>query len=332
MQRTQRSISHCSLKKVLSDHHLIRKGEGVVVGVSGGIDSMVLLDMLSRLKEEMHLKLTVAHVNHGLRGKASDGDERLVRATAKRLKIGFRSARWKPPASGNIQDKARRFRYDLFRSVARNSHASCIVTAHNQDDQAETVLLHLVRGSGVKGLCGMEWATKDTVRIARPLLAFSRAQIEDYAKRRKLRFAHDATNDRTKYARNFLRHEVLPVLATLNPRIKESLADVACVLKDCNRALSDVSRAFAEEFLSHAKGRIVWVREPFIKLPRAIRREVLIHAYEKLCGHRTDLNSDQIRKMESISEGERTTAKYMLPGRARFSRANDILSIHLING
>lgn len=309
----------------------MKKGESVVVGVSGGVDSMVLLHMLDRLKEDLRLKLTVAHINHNLRGRASDSDEKLVRETSKKLGLEFRAVRWKPPVSGNIQDSARKFRYDFFRSVAKDVHATCIATAHNQDDQAETVLLHLVRGSGVKGLSGMEWATKDQVKIVRPLLAFDRAAIEGYAKKRRIRFAHDATNDKTKYTRNFLRHEVLPLLASLNPRIKESLADVACVLKDCDRALYDVSQAFAADFLREAKNRIVWVRGPFIRLPRAIRRQVLILAYEKLSGHRTDLNSDQIKRMESISEGERTNATYMLPGGVRFSRSKDILSIHFIN-
>lgn len=323
----QRSISHSSLEKILTEHRLVRKGEGVVIGVSGGVDSMVIADLFSQIAKSWRLKLTLAHVNHTLRGAASDADEELVRKTAKKLKLPFRSVQWKPPVRGNVQDAARRFRYEFFRSVANDVSASCIATAHNRDDSAETLLLHLIRGSGVKGMSGIEWSSNDNIRIIRPLLAFHRNQIEDYAKKRRIKFAHDASNDKTKYTRNFIRHKIIPALESLNPCVRESLADAAGTIGECNKALDQVAHAFAKEFLRTGKAKIVWNREPYLNMPTAIRRHVLILAYERLKGDRTNLNSDQIEHMEAISRGTRPSARYMLPGGLEFCRTHDFLEL-----
>lgn len=331
MPKMQKSISHSSLEKILTEHRLVRKGEGIVIGVSGGIDSMVLAHLFSQIAKPWRLRLAIAHVNHALRGRASDADEDLVRKTAKNLNIPFRSIAWKPPARGNIQDAARRFRYDFFRSVAEDVKAKRIATAHNRDDQAETLLLHLIRGSGVKGLSGIDWSTNDDVKIIRPLLAFPRNQIESYAQKRKIKFAHDASNDTTKYTRNFLRLKILPALESLNPCVRESLADAAGAIRECGRALDEVAHAFAKEFLRTAKGKIVWNREPYLHLPTAIRRHVLITTYEKLKGDRTNLNADQIEHMETISKGTRPAARYMLPGKIEFRRTNNLIYIQSIN-
>jgi tRNA(Ile)-lysidine synthase len=331
MPTMQNNISRSSLEKILTEHRLVRKGEGVVIGVSGGVDSMVLAHLFSEIAKAWRLKLTFAHVNHGLRGRASDADENFVRDAARKLSASFCTTRWKPQARANIQDAARRFRYDFFLSVAKDAGAARIATAHNLDDQAETLLLHLIRGSGIKGMSGIEWSTGGDVKIIRPLLAFDRNRIEAYAEKKKIRYAHDASNDTTKYTRNFVRHKILPALESLNPRVRESLADAALAIRDCSRALDDVARAFAKEFMRHAKGKIVWNREPYLHLPCAIRRHVLITAYEGLKGNRANLNSDQIGHAETISMGTRPSARYMLPDRIEFRRTGELLSIQSTN-
>lgn len=329
MPKMQNSISHSSLETILTEHRLVKKGEGVVIGVSGGVDSMVLAHLFSQIAKAWRLKLTFAHVNHCLRGKASDADENFVRDTAKKLGASFRSVRWKRPPCGNVQDAARRFRYDFFTRVADKVGAARIATAHNRDDQAETLLLHLIRGSGIKGMAGIEWSTGD--KIIRPLLAFHRRQIESYAQKRTIEFVHDASNDQTKYSRNFIRHKVFPVLESLNPCVRESLADAARTIRDCNSALDEIASAFTKEFLRLAKGKIVWNRDPYLHLPTAIRRHVLIMAYEKLKGDRMNLNADQIEHTETISKGTRPSARYMLPGRIEFRRTRSLLSIQSTN-
>ncbi len=327
----QKIISHSSLEKVLAAQGIVRKGESVVVGVSGGADSMVLLDLFSRIAKRWSLSITVAHVNHGLRGRASVNDMELVRKTALKMGFPFEVAKWKAPERGNLQDAARKFRYAFFKKVARRAGAQSIAIAHTKDDQAETVLLHLVRGSGLAGMAGMEWAGHGRPRVIRPLLGFHRSQIERYAKSRNIRFAHDSSNDRTKYSRNYVRHNVLPLLETLNPAVRKSLADTACVIRECVKALDDVTGAFADEFLREGKRKIAWNRDPYIRLPAAIRSNVLILAYERLKGDRADLLSDHIRRMESISMGKRGCARYMLPGRIAFHRTHGLISLECLN-
>jgi len=316
-----------TFEKNLIEHHLLRKGERIVIGVSGGIDSMVLLDLLYRLSKPWRLEVAVAHVNHGLRGKASDADEALVRRVSLKLNLGFSAIRWNAPSRDNIQDAARRFRYDFFRNVAKKIKARSIATAHNRDDQAETLLLHLIRGSGIKGLSGIMRSHGDETKIIRPLLDFSREHIEKYAQKRRIVYHEDITNQKTTYRRNFIRNKIFPILKTINPRIKETLADTAFTLQDTERALHRVAQEFAKEFFRSGKGRIIWNRTHFIELPTAIRRHVLILAYETLCGDRTNLNSDQILHMDMISSGTKGSGRYRLPRGIEFCRTKDIISI-----
>ncbi len=331
MPKMQNSISRSSLEKILAEHRLVKKGEGVVIGVSGGVDSMVLAHLFSQIAKPWRLKLAIAHVNHSLRGSASDADEALVRRAAAKLGIPFRTAKWKRPKSGNIQDAARRFRYDFFRSVAKKMEFAHIATAHNRDDQAETLLIHLIRGSGTKGMSGIDWSNEDEIKVIRPMLAFHRGQIESYAKRRKIKFAHDSSNDSVKYTRNFVRLKILPVLESLNPSVRKSLADAAKTIRECHNALDEVATAFAKDFLRAGKNKIAWNREPYLHLPTAIRRHVLILAYEKLKGDRINLNADQIEHMETISKGRTPAARYMLPGRYEFQRTGNLITIQRIN-
>jgi len=316
-----------AFEKKLTEYSLLKKGEGIVVAVSGGVDSMVLMDLLRRLQATWHFDLTIAHVNFGLRGKASNADEELVRNEAIRSKFPFKVARWKRPQRVNLQDAARQFRYDFFRQVADKTQASYIATAHNRDDQAETVLMHLIRGSGVKGLLGMSPIAGENPKIIRPLLFFSRCQIEEYAKKKKVSFAEDKTNRKLIYKRNLIRHNVLPMLEKLNPCVKESLADVAMFLRDYDEAIDVVAYEYVQEFFRAGKNTVTWNRSHFIELPNAIRRRVLVMAYEGICGNRANLNSDQIEHMDKLSTGKKHTSRYMLPGHLQFSRLSDLLSI-----
>lgn len=316
----------------LIEHELVKKGDAVLIAVSGGVDSMVLLNLLGRLKKKWRLDISVAHVNHNLRGRQSDRDEELVQNTCRKLAVPFYCAQWKAPKRGNIQDAARHFRYDFFTSAAKKAGGSLVATAHHGDDQAETVLLKMVRGSGIKGISGISWSSRaKDVNIIRPLLLFGKRDIERYAKKFGLPFAHDKSNDKTYYLRNKIRHNVLPLLEKINPRVRESLKDIAMSLQTNFAAIEIVARTFAHEYFTQTEDKIMWSRGPFLRLPTAIRRQVLIEAFEKLNGSRTDLNADQIGRMESISKGTKSSAKYMLPQKSQFQRLKDLLCIRSIN-
>jgi len=271
--------------KQVRDGGLISKGDRLVVGLSGGIDSVVLLDVLSRLKEELGLYIAVAHVNYGLRGKESERDERFVKGMAKRYGIHCVIARPKAKIiSENLQNTARNFRYGFFLKIAQKVKAEKMAVAHNSDDQAETMLLHLIRGSGLKGLGGMEPARElaKGFSVVRPLLSTTREDIVRYVKERKLKFVEDRTNKTKKYSRNIVRHNILPLLKKHNPNIIGHLCKTAAILRDEDAALDEIChsrgglsspRSLSPHVASRERGSLVrnCVRDIFPPIQRGGR-------------------------------------------------------------
>lgn len=208
----------------------------IVVGVSGGVDSVVLSHLVKgRLKRISPARLHLAHLDHGLRGKDSIGDAEFVAtfakklgvtATVERIAVGELAGR----EGRNLEAVARRERYDFFLRVARTVGAGFVATGHTQSDQAETVLLRLLRGASPDGAAGIlpERALGDgAVRVIRPLLDVTRADILDYADRHGIEFREDATNADLSFARNRLRHDILPRLEGINPDAVGRLAGFA---------------------------------------------------------------------------------------------------------
>ena len=218
----------------------VRREERLLVAVSGGVDSVVLLDVLVRLQSRLGLRLHVAHVHHGLRGKAADGDAAFVVADAARRDLGASVCRLDPAErrrGESMQAWARAARYACLDAVAARVRASRIAVAHTMDDQAETLLLHLLRGTGPRGLAGIPPVRH---QILRPLLGVSRPEIEAYATARHLSYRIDASNASDLYLRNRVRHHLLPLLAKeYNPRIVASLAALAALMREDESALAE---------------------------------------------------------------------------------------------
>ena len=200
----------------------------IVVGVSGGVDSVVLL----RLFHEAGFAVTACHVNYGLRGAESDGDEAFVRALAEELGLPVRVRRVELPEEGNRQEAARDERYAFFRETAEAEGAETVAVAHHQNDQAETVLLNLFRGTGPHGLAGMPasrpLAQDSPIQLIRPLLGWPRADIEALARERGWAWREDASNASDTYRRNWLRNQVLPLIEKeFGEGVSRRIADVA---------------------------------------------------------------------------------------------------------
>lgn len=317
-----------SLKKFVADKGLISDGDKIVVAVSGGIDSMVLLDLLCRFAASHSLEIVAVHVNHALRGRDSDRDEKLVRDRSLHYGIPCVTARRKP-TGGNVQDCARRIRYDFLKRTAERCLANSIAVAHHMDDQAETVLIHLLRGAGLRGLAGMRPLAKvGETSLIRPLLETPRSEIEAYAKDRRIPYRDDRTNAGEKYLRNKIRHRLLPLLREFNPKIASHLASLADRLADDDEALELVAKISLGSILTNRpKAGLSFNREIFISLPASIRRRLLREAFVLANGDAKDLNSDQIEKMDHIALSPRGEASYRLPSRWRFERKGDLLSM-----
>lgn len=206
----------------------IEPGGRIVVGASAGLDSTVLL----RLLHGAGFSVTVCHVNYGLRGAESDGDEAFVRALAEELGLPVRVRRVELPEEGNRQEAARDERYAFFRETAEAEGAETVAVAHHQNDQAETVLLNLFRGTGPHGLAGMPasrpLAQDSPIQLIRPLLGWSRADIEALAKERGWTWREDASNASDTYRRNWLRNQVLPLIEEeFGEDVSRRIADAA---------------------------------------------------------------------------------------------------------
>lgn len=201
------------------------EGARLGVAVSGGADSVALLDILGRLGYRLH----ILHVNHQLRGRESDEDEQFVRQLGQQRGIPVEVLRAPPPSSGeNLEQALRRIRYAFFDQARRNLGLDRVATGHTLSDQAETVLLRLVRGAGVQGLCGIHPVTHRG--IIRPLLETGRDDVRSYLRQRELPWREDSSNDDLQLERNRIRREILPrIREALNPRVEEALARAAAL-------------------------------------------------------------------------------------------------------
>jgi tRNA(Ile)-lysidine synthase len=230
-----RSSLSRQLLQNLEEQKFVRPGDRVGVAVSGGADSVALLRLLLGLRKELGVVLSVLHFNHKLRGKASDADEHFVANLAAQHKLEFRSAsadvaKKAKKERANLEDTARRARYDYFRSLVDSGACTRIAVAHTADDQAETVLAHLLRGTGLAGLGGIHPRSGP---IFRPLLPLRRAQLRTYLRRKKQSWREDATNRDTKRMRARIRKKLLPLLERqFQPAIVEHLTSMANLARE----------------------------------------------------------------------------------------------------
>ncbi|MFV0565111.1 MAG: tRNA lysidine(34) synthetase TilS [Flavobacteriaceae bacterium] len=220
-----------------------------IIAVSGGIDSVVLTHLCHRLG----LNIALAHCNFNLRGADSDADESFVAQLAKNLNLEvfvqhFDTQTYAEKNKRSIQMAARELRYNWFRELAQQLRFNCVLTAHHADDNLETFLINFTRGTGLEGLTGIPEINGDFVR---PLLPFSRADIEQYAQQNNLKWAEDKTNSATKYLRNKLRHEVVPVLKEINPALLQSFSSTINHLSDSSFMVNESVDEFLNQAIAH---------------------------------------------------------------------------------
>ena len=228
------------LQNHLSEHFPFLTGKKLLLAVSGGIDSMVLVHLF----QKMDFEIALAHCNFQLRKEESLGDEQFLRdySDAENIQAFFTSFNTEAFAEDykiSIQVAARELRYKWFHELLETEHLDYVITAHHADDNLETFLIHLTRGTGLDGLTGIP---QQNGKIIRPLLDFSRVQIEEYAAKNHIQWREDSSNSSDKYLRNKLRHNVIPVLKELNPSLLQSFKNTTNYLQQANSMADDASR------------------------------------------------------------------------------------------
>jgi len=234
------------VRGTIAKHSMFGRGDTVVVGVSGGVDSMALLHVLVELRDEYALQLHVAHLNHGFRGEEADADAALVEAAAGDLRIPATVQKFDVPGFASrmrlgAQEAARNARYEFLEGVASRIGADKVATGHTASDQAETVLINLLRGSGALGLGGIPPVRG---RVVRPLIEVTKDEVWEFARRGGIACREDSSNAKSVYLRNLIRSRLLPLLAAeFNPQIVSVLARTAELLREDERHLQNDSEA-----------------------------------------------------------------------------------------
>lgn len=299
----------------ITRYNMFARGARIGVAVSGGADSMALLTLLAQLRRDWDLRLVVLHVNHGLRGEESEADESFTAAASEAIGIPFLRRRLNlRPAEGNMEERARNARNAWFAELIRAGEVDRVATGHTRDDQAETLLFRILRGTGPHGLSGILPVTKEG--LVRPLLETSRLELRDWLRSCGVRWREDSSNNDLSFARNRIRHELLPLLAReWNPRIVEALARLAALSAEDDDYLQEQSRAQLGELCrSEPDGALIVDCQRLAGLPGALARRLVRHALEAVRGHLRGVEFAHVEAILALAARRRGAGTVHLPG------------------
>lgn len=303
--------------KNIYDYNLIEKGDTVLIGVSGGIDSISLLNVLLDIKKCICFKILVIHVNHQLRGEESDMDEIFVKNFCKRHELECIVKRENVQKISKalkmtIEEAARKLRYDVFFKEAQRFLKFKIALAHNSSDQVETILMNILRGTGMEGLTGMDFKREQVIR---PFLDISRREIEQYVKINNLDFRFDSSNNSLVHTRNCVRLELIPFIKEkLGLDISQSILRLSSIIYDENEFLKEYCCNVYSTIVSfEQEGEIKIKTKEFLNLHLAIKKRLVRHIVERLKGNLKDIESVNINQVLDFIEQGKTNKRINLP-------------------
>ena len=305
-------------------NNLWEKDSKIILGVSGGPDSVFLLDFFSKIARKYNLELHIVHVNYNLRGKDSKKDELFVAELGKKynIKVSVLSLK-KNKYQSNLENTLREIRYNYFEKLCQKLGFDLIAVAHNQDDQAETVLMRIIRGSGLNGLAAMK---AKSGKIIRPLLQISKTAILAYNKQNKLGYRTDKSNLDTKFLRNKIRHGLLPYLEkNFNPGIKKTLSEWSLVVADDYDFIDKNAERFAKSVCKNKCGH--FSAQKFMALHQAMQRQVLRNIFLKLKNNVTDIENQQIEELLKVIKSTKSKTQKAAIGSLNILKKGDKVEI-----
>ncbi len=311
--------------KYIETNKLIEPGDKVIVGVSGGPDSMALLHILFQLRSSLQFEFVVAHVNHGLREEAG-AEEEFVKEICKVWGIACYScavpvAEHARTQKITLEEAGRNARYDYFNQLQQKTGAQRIATAHHQNDVAETVLLHLLRGAGIKGLRGI---LPRRGKLIRPLLLVNKEELLEYLETKKIKYCQDQSNEDCYYLRNRIRHGLIPYLQKeFNPGIVGNLNQLALIARDENEALEqEVERIWTGILLSEEESCLVLDNKALSLLHLAYQRRIVMRTFSQLTGE-SGWTWNDVQKVIDLGRKNGSSLRLQLKKKVRVYKSYD---------
>lgn len=319
------------VKNAIVSGRLINKGELVIAGVSGGPDSVTLLYLLSELRHQLGFRIHVAHVNHGLR-RSANHDQQFVESLANRLTIPLTSSKIKIRRSkqkSSIEEIAREARIDFFIGLVRKLSADAVALGHTQDDLAETVIMRILRGTGLSGLRGILPSRMiHSVRFIRPLLEIERRDVETFLRKNRIPSCQDPTNKDQKFSRNKIRLELLPYLKQFNPNIKTALAHLSHSCTADYDYFESQGRDLLRKLGGKSKRSVISFKVQDLKpLHPGLLRMMIRMAIEELKGNTNRLTFLHIKDIEDLISSQVNNKTLHLPSGIYLQKNGKFLSL-----
>jgi len=316
--------------KTIRNYEMLKPGDTVLVAVSGGSDSLFLLKALSRLKNKLKLKkLVVCNLDHGIRGMESSEDSLFVKKIAEDMDLGFIHKKIdlsKKSLKGlSTEEVARLERYKFFNEAARIAKANIVATGHTLDDQAETILMRIIKGASLKGLIGISPVRDQMgIKVIRPLFELEKKEIEKYLDERGVGYRIDSTNAESIYFRNVVRKEIVPFLEKYNPRLKRSLSSLAEHLREDFEFIRQ-AKSSIRHIMEDSKGSLEIRLKDLVMQPGALQKEIMRDALDKIGGEVKRLTFRHWKEVEQFIKHKRKGSSLDLPGDIRITRTSSSL-------
>lgn len=304
--------------KTIQKYNLICSNDKIVLGVSGGPDSLFMLYILNKLKDQLKFEIVVAHINHMIREEANS-EEEFVEEFCRKINIEFYSKRIDVEKYANnnkigLEEAGRKIRYEFFEEILEKTNANKIAIAHNKNDKVETIIMHLLRGSGISGLQGIE-PIKDN-KIIRPIIEIQRTEIEQYCEENKLEPRIDKSNFENKYTRNKIRNAVIPYIEQeFNPNIIDTITRLSEIITEENQYLiKQTEQAYQEILIEEQENQIKLKLKEFNKLERVIKSRIILYTITRLRGSSVGIEKIHIEDIIKLCQNN-IGNKYLTPNK-----------------